>query len=55
LQIGKRKKIPVMVASGGGGISNGQDLQSSQLQHGQGFNMTMGNSSGMEYGGNPGG
>lgn len=57
LQIGKksRQKIPLMVASGGGGISNSQDLSSAQLQHGQGFNATMGNASGMEYGPNPGG
>jgi hypothetical protein len=44
-----------MVAGGGGGISNSQDLSSAQLQHGQGFNATMGNASGTEYGPNPGG
>jgi hypothetical protein len=48
-------KIPLMVAGGGGGISNSQDLSSAQLQHGQGFNATMGNASGTEYGPNPGG
>jgi hypothetical protein len=57
LQVGKksRLKIPLMVAGGGGGISNSQDLSSAQLQHGQGFNATMGNASGTEYGPNPGG
>jgi hypothetical protein len=56
-QMGKksRLKIPLMVAGGGGGISNSQDLSSAQLQHGQGFNATMGNASGTEYGPNPGG
>ncbi|XP_059480831.1 tyrosine-protein kinase receptor-like [Neocloeon triangulifer] len=50
-----RQKMPLIVAGGGGGISHGQDLMTAQLQHGQGFNLSMGNSSGMEYGLHPAG
>ncbi|CAB3381252.1 Hypothetical predicted protein [Cloeon dipterum] len=50
-----RQKMPLIVAGGGGGISHGQDLMVAQLQHGQGFNLSMGNSSGMEYGLHPAG